>query len=230
MVMQLSLAEKILLSFVFFLFFAGIISSYVDTDWFDSVFIAEDGFIEWMTVAGLLLAAAAAVRHLLKKNGRKSFLFICCMLGIIGLSIFAAGEELSWGQRIFNIETPEYFLAHNAQQETNVHNLIVGETKLNKLVFTTILGIAAGLYLIAVPLLHKYANSMRRFIDRAGVPVPKFYQVLAIAVVAILHLTAKSNIGKQSELLEFGVCVLFFMIVAFPANRYVFYKPMEPSL
>ena len=37
--------------------------------------------------------------------------------------IFGAGEEISWGQRIFNVESSEYFLENNAQGETNLHNM-----------------------------------------------------------------------------------------------------------
>lgn len=37
--------------------------------------------------------------------------------------IVLMGEELSWGQRIFNWTTPAWFSAHNQQNETNLHNL-----------------------------------------------------------------------------------------------------------
>ena len=33
------------------------------------------------------------------------------------------GEEISWGQRIFNIATPETISQMNVQDETNIHNL-----------------------------------------------------------------------------------------------------------
>jgi len=45
------------------------------------------------------------------------------MLLAVGLG-YLAGEEISWGQRIFQIETPGWFLAHhNNQDEMNLHNL-----------------------------------------------------------------------------------------------------------
>lgn len=37
--------------------------------------------------------------------------------------IVLMGEELSWGQRIFNWTTPAWFSVHNQQNETNLHNL-----------------------------------------------------------------------------------------------------------
>jgi hypothetical protein len=40
----------------------------------------------------------------------------------IGL-FFIAMEEISWGQRIFNVSTPELLLSSNLQKEMNIHNL-----------------------------------------------------------------------------------------------------------
>ena len=37
-------------------------------------------------------------------------------------SIFIAGEEISWGQRILHIDTPAEYAAHNHQNELNLHN------------------------------------------------------------------------------------------------------------
>ena len=48
------------------------------------------------------------------------FAFILCIAWLI----FAL-EEISWGQRIFGIESPEFFLGHNYQQETNIHNFFI---------------------------------------------------------------------------------------------------------
>ena len=37
--------------------------------------------------------------------------------------MFASLEEISWGQRIFNIRAPDYFKEHNSQGEFSIHNL-----------------------------------------------------------------------------------------------------------
>ncbi|MCK5850201.1 MAG: hypothetical protein KAH23_04740 [Kiritimatiellae bacterium] len=39
------------------------------------------------------------------------------------LCLFIAMEEISWGQRIFDIETPESMKSENIQDEINLHNL-----------------------------------------------------------------------------------------------------------
>jgi hypothetical protein len=38
--------------------------------------------------------------------------------------LFVAGEEISWGQRLFGFRPPNYFLEQNYQQEANLHNLL----------------------------------------------------------------------------------------------------------
>jgi len=82
----------------------------------------EDHIVEWITVAGFLGAAIMAGmmwrfrgsmsgRTLLYFTGWAIFLFVC------------VGEELSWGQRLFEFSTPESVAALNEQNEFNLHNL-----------------------------------------------------------------------------------------------------------
>ena len=37
--------------------------------------------------------------------------------------VFISIEEISYGQRLFDIDTPEFFIEHNSQHEISVHNL-----------------------------------------------------------------------------------------------------------
>jgi len=57
------------------------------------------------------------------KNNYKLFCSLYIFLAVF--FIFIAGEEISWGQRIFNFETPEQFSA-NLQNEFNIHNFVTG--------------------------------------------------------------------------------------------------------
>ncbi len=81
----------------------------------------EDSWIESLTVvflllAGLLLFATAWV---------ESNLFRRCLYILGGIAmVFIAGEEISWGQRIFEFTTPEFLRGLNRQDEFNVHNAI----------------------------------------------------------------------------------------------------------
>lgn len=48
------------------------------------------------------------------------------LLGLAVVFFFGAGEEISWGQRVFNIQTPEVLHEINAQDEITVHNIRLG--------------------------------------------------------------------------------------------------------
>ncbi len=48
-------------------------------------------------------------------------------LGLAMLFFFGGGEEISWGQRIFNIAEPPTLAQQNTQNELNIHNLKIFE-------------------------------------------------------------------------------------------------------
>lgn len=84
----------------------------------------EDAWAEWATFLVFALAAAWGLRH-----ARSPALSARERLAILGLSLFAlfvAGEEISWGQRLFGYRPAQLFLVHNFQQEANLHNLLKG--------------------------------------------------------------------------------------------------------
>ncbi|MBU3714450.1 MAG: hypothetical protein FGM46_05820 [Ferruginibacter sp.] len=48
---------------------------------------------------------------------------------LLGICLFlGAGEELSWGQHLFNFNTPKLIEANNVQKEFNIHNLEIFNT------------------------------------------------------------------------------------------------------
>ena len=81
----------------------------------------EDGIVEWATVLALVGVSFICLR-LTPKDYPSKLKVAAYALGI--LCIIAIGEEVSWGQRIFEFETSESFKELNHQNETNLHNLI----------------------------------------------------------------------------------------------------------
>ena len=79
----------------------------------DSLFENISAFLFFLT-ALLLLAIVAGGRGV---PGR--WLYI---LGALAF-VFATGEEISWGQRIFGFETPSYLRDINVSNEFNLHNV-----------------------------------------------------------------------------------------------------------
>jgi len=74
----------------------------------------EDNFLEWGT---FVFAIMASIIFFIRGFYGSQFAYLCC----IAFFLFAM-EEISWGQRVFLIESPELFLQYNAQKETNLHN------------------------------------------------------------------------------------------------------------
>lgn len=85
--------------------------------------IKEDGLVESATALGFLLAGGIALLLALRLHrDRRSLLALLHMGLAIGM-VFAMLEEISWGQRILNLEPSEYFVENSTKAEINVHNL-----------------------------------------------------------------------------------------------------------
>lgn len=89
--------------------------------------IREEHPIEGAGALGLLAAAIACLVLWRRVAGdpRWPWLRRLALLVLAALFAFGFGEEISWGQRIFGLGTPEAFETANRQQELNVHNLDV---------------------------------------------------------------------------------------------------------
>ncbi|RFZ85374.1 hypothetical protein DYU05_07190 [Mucilaginibacter terrenus] len=212
--------EIAMLTIVFALVIAGIVICFVNKQWFEDVYTSEDGFIENFTVFPLSVAVVTAIVYLVKLASKRSWMFILCMSVAALFGFFVAGEEISWGQRIFHVESSEFFLENNAQHETNLHNMVVDGEKVNKIVFTWLLGLTVALYLFLLPWLYAKKPGVKRFIDWAGIPVP--HRVQIIAAIALFVCIGIIPSSKNSELLELGISSIFLLILLYPQNVAVF--------
>ena len=82
--------------------------------------IAEDQWGEYGTCAAFTLAAALLM-SLLFFRAPHLHKVIWLVLGLTAL--FIAGEEISWGQRIFHYSTPDWLYQRNTQHEVTLHNI-----------------------------------------------------------------------------------------------------------
>ena len=221
MLKNTSRAEKLVLMFVAAVTVAGFTLSYVNHEFFEHYYVNEDGFVEWMTVVALLTGMVVCIRRVRVLRGRRPFLFLLMISLLALLFLFGAGEEASWGQRLFGMESSEFFREHNTQGETNLHNLVVRGTKINELVFSAGLGILLFAYMAVVIPLYRRKSAVRRFLDRFAIPIATNYQIAAI-ILALLLIQVSMNSSRKPELLEFAGSFLFLLIVAFPENRSLF--------
>src|SRR3989338_5372012 len=100
--------------------FAGILFLHYNRPVLYMGLILEDYWGEYATfvcymLASLLLGWAILKNKDLQKPG----------MVLLALATFIIGmEEISWGQRIFNIETPHVISKLNYQSELTIHNII----------------------------------------------------------------------------------------------------------
>jgi hypothetical protein len=87
----------------------------------------EDRLIEYLTALFLAVTGFLFLRSSAFSLKEKPFQYrnlrtaLFVFAGVV--FILAAGEEISWGQRIFNFETPEELVQLNDQDEFNFHNI-----------------------------------------------------------------------------------------------------------
>jgi hypothetical protein len=223
---RLSLTEKLILVLVAVMLAIGFYLFYTSLPLF-SRYVVEDGVVEWFTVLGLLLGFGVSITRFFRLMGKRSWWFLAVTLALAIILVFGAGEEISWGQRILGIKSSEFFEKNNAQHETNFHNLIVDGVKLNKLIFSLLLSIAMGIFLVIVPIVYDKSRMIRNFLNKSGVPVPRLYQVIAFILLFII--TALLHHEKNAELLECGTALLLFLVVRFPKNEGIFSRNTLPE-
>lgn len=84
---------------------------------------AEDSLLEWQqfvfVLAASLLFACVSMKLIRRGHWGIGLLYAFVALG----TFFCAGEEISWGQRIFGLGTPTALETINHQGELNVHNI-----------------------------------------------------------------------------------------------------------
>lgn len=166
-----------------------------------SAAMQEDRAVEWATV--WFFAAAGTL--LLMRAVRERRLFDV----LVGLfCLFVAGEEMSWGQRLFGMTPPAYFLEHNRQQEINVHNFGVLFSSPKWPLMLVILGYAVVLPVVAM------AERGRRLLARVGATPPPAPTIpWFLAAVVLLYWYPFRFTGEWVELL---VGSAFFVAAGVP--------------
>ena len=142
----------------------------------------EDHWVENVTAISFLLAGLPLFATAwMERNSVR-----CCVYILGGLAmVFAVGEEINWGQRIFGFDTPDSLLDVNAQKEVNIHNIPP---------FSWMFFLSS----------HKYASLLLCTVTSAaffcrkdelfGIPLPSIFLVLCL----LLMLSYRSNIDPYT--------------------------------
>lgn len=219
---MLTNTEKIAYTFLAFVFGISLYFGFTDPEFFNGVITREDGIVEYGTAIFLFLIAVLCLYRFFTLGKSKSLPWKIGVLGFALLFIFGAGEEISWGQRIFNIESSEYFLENNAQQETNLHNLVVSGKKVNKVIFSQLLMVIMVIYLIVTPILYRKKAWVKNLMDRFAVPVVQWHHTIVFLITSLL--VSINPPDRKWEVYELAFGVVFFLIFLNPLNKEIFRK------
>lgn len=163
----------------------------------------EDGLVETLGALGFLAASLLFLMAYVYSSGRRRNLFY---LALSLLFMFGFLEEISWGQRLLNIETPELLAEGNLQHELNIHNLEVFEgndAEGNRKSFWGLLLNMDRLFslfwfslCVCIPLACRYAPKARTILQKLRVPIVS--TVFAIPFVAN-YLIARAAVARLGQ-------------------------------
>lgn len=188
----------------------------------------EDGLVEYLAVifylasAGLMISLfvrsqIADIKYFLGFKSNIVFLLTCILF------IIFAGEEMSWGQRIFNFSTPEFWSNINRQGEVTIHNLNFWDAldkSGNQKYGIVRLFSSAALYtylwftlLIIIPILNRTSLEANRFFKRSGIPVAHIlYGILFLLNYIVFEFLERTPVELRpiGEIKETNYALLYF--------------------
>jgi len=178
--------------------------------------VAEDGYSENVTAITLLTISVLFLIRIIKTRKKRNNWWLVLNILIVLGSFFGFGEEISWGQRIFSIETGEFFAQHNLQNETNLHNLQIGDVKVNKLIFSQGMVIVFGFYFVLSLIFYKKFNFFTKMVDLFGIQIPKLtHSVIMLACTGMIMLIPDL---RKWELWEAVFVLLLLLVFLDPYN------------
>ena len=172
----------------------------------------EDGVTEWLTA---ILYIVAAILIVLAGKAQKIGKIWFWGLGL--LFFVVAGEEISWGQRIFGIATPDTLQSINVQHELNLHNISGVHDKVRALGLLFILG-----FCYFLPVVHRISPYLARIIDKLQMPIFPA-SALATTTIGILFMAIPRVFFpdiKMFQLDEIGECYLSFGFFLFALTQW----------
>lgn len=207
--------KTIILISGFILFNLGLVVSLFPFEYFIKI-SQEDHLIENSQVGVLFIGFIFSVNYFINnlKNQKyfESFFFLLASLVLF----FLMGEEISWGQRIFHVITPQFFAKNNYQDEVSIHNLYV----VNKYIaFSYVLiGFYGSVSWLAEKLFSKFNQKLNLFIVPSYLSI-YFFIVFCFDLFFLTHFN--SPVGRFSEFVELHLYlgIMFFIYSKSPRKN-----------
>ncbi|WP_051359602.1 hypothetical protein [Adhaeribacter aquaticus] len=177
-------------------------------------FTKEDGIVEYSTALFLMVIMFLNLFKALQSKDRCHIAFsaVCAMIFFFGF-----GEEISWGQRIFQFNTPEELMRINEQQEFTLHNLNLYGISFKKVLFRTVLNSVFLFYFIGFPFFYRRTAWVNTQVGKWGIPIPTSSQAILFIIAFLSPMLI--NEGKKWELVELAISGCLFLTFLYPYNK-----------
>ncbi|SKB88840.1 hypothetical protein [Daejeonella lutea] len=196
--------------------------------------IKEDSIVEWLTFAFLFAAGILSLIVAIRIKHTHQYLHWFFIL-FFGFNILAGLEEISWGQRVFHVETTGVFHEYSDQNEINLHNTFQGIFHIKT---KHIALLVLFLYGSILPGLMRDRNwQNENFVVRQFIVPPMFLRG-GFTIGAILMLDFQT--GHEEEIGEFFFSICFFIMMLwnltlfkrgyFRPDSYISISKRTPSL
>jgi len=126
----------------------------------------EDGVFENLTAVFYVSGSLFCLIGFFTSHRRSPWLVKYSLLGWTALLFFLGMEEISWGQRVLGVETPEFIASRNLQNETNLHNF--SSTYLNRLFYSSVFLLG-----VAIPSLTILSSRFASIVTRLSIQLPQ---------------------------------------------------------
>ncbi|MEE8428688.1 MAG: hypothetical protein V3S33_04210, partial [Gammaproteobacteria bacterium] len=145
----------------------------------------EDLYGEWTQLYLFAVTMVLATRLAFIRIPHRVFFALLALA-----CLYVVGEEISWGQRLLDFESPDIFKLHNLQREANIHNLFVGPySTVLKDVIEYSLATALVLYGVIYPLTLRWGWQPAVWMDtRLRLAAPPLYLAPFFATAAPLEI------------------------------------------
>lgn len=174
----------------------------------------EDHLFEWMS--SIIFLLCSVIFAYLTVSKRNLIFLVLAAAFFIGF-----GEEISWGQRIIDFNTPEKLYSLNMQKEFNFHNIATWEINFLYKVFTLAFG-------IVLPLIVFHSGIFSRLARKFKIPVPPvsigiFFLIDWLVFKFFLEMVLKTGYTEKyyfalTEIYEFITSFVMLTIAVFFLN------------
>lgn len=191
----------------------------------------EDGVYETIGAMGFMVTAILFFILYYRSQDGNDLLFFqtkknLFYLLLAILFVFVFGEEISWGQRIFDIGTPDYFKDNNIQDETNLHNLklfnSVDEENIKRpwwdiFSMSRLFKIFWFLFCFAVPLLNKLSTKFSLLVRFVNLPLIPLWVGIFFPLNYLVSKLMEIMVSTNAGIVEMEECnhAIFFAVSAY---------------